>query len=181
VYVNRAKEGRINGPKLTLVVGTLGTTVEVLASVLGNPDVVAGLVVEVLDVLLEPINGNIIPMEGQEATISTNLKVIKKDSLVGTVGLRVSPLDTDPLEIEDPLETRWRRGSSGTSESDTLLPDGQVVVHPVTNGILRRDVGLSRLIGLVEEESRLDGSRPAVLERVPVTELVRTPKHGYVF
>ena len=70
--MNRAKEGRINGPKLTLVVGTLGTTVEVLASVLGNPDVVSSLVVEVLDVLLESVNGNVVPMERQEADISTS-------------------------------------------------------------------------------------------------------------
>ena len=101
--------------------------------------------------------------------------------LIPAVGGRVSPLDTNPLEVEDPLQTGRSRGGSGTTEPDSLLPDGQVVVHPVTDRVLRRDVGLSRLIGLVEEESRLDGSRPAVLERVPVTELVRTPKHGYVF
>ena len=50
-----------------MVIGTLGTTVKVLASVLGNPDVVSSLVVEVLDVLLESIDGNIVPMERQEA------------------------------------------------------------------------------------------------------------------
>lgn len=60
------------------------------------------------------------------------------------------------------------------------MPDGKVVVHPVTDRVLRRDVGLSRLIGLVKEESRLDGRRPAVLERVPITELVRTPEHRNV-
>jgi hypothetical protein len=57
----------------TLVIGTLGTTVKVLASVLGNPDVVSSLVVEVLDVLLESINGNIVPMKRQEADISTSV------------------------------------------------------------------------------------------------------------
>lgn len=55
----------------TLVIGTLGTTVKVLASVFGDPDVVSSLVSEVLDVLLESLDGNIVPMEGQEATIST--------------------------------------------------------------------------------------------------------------
>lgn len=102
------------------------------------------------------------------------------DILVSTVGGRVSPLDTDPLEIENPLQTGRSRGGSGTTEPDSLLPNGKVVVHPVTDGILGRDVGLSRLIGFVEEESRLDGRGPAVLERVPITELVRTPKHGNV-
>jgi hypothetical protein len=102
------------------------------------------------------------------------------DILVPTVGGRVSPLDTDPLEIENPLQTGRSRGGSGTTEPDSLLPNGKVVVHPVTDGILGRNVGLSRLIGFVEEESRLDGRGPAVLERVPITELVRTPKHRNV-
>jgi hypothetical protein len=53
--------------RLTLVIGTLSTAVEVLASVLGDPDVVSSLVSEVLDVLLESLDGNIVPMERQEA------------------------------------------------------------------------------------------------------------------
>ena len=79
------------------------------------------------------------------------------DVLVRTVGGRVSPLDTDPLEVENPLQTGRSRGGSGTTEPDPLLPNGKVVVHPVTDRVLGRDVGLSRLVGLVEEESRLDG------------------------
>jgi hypothetical protein len=82
---------------------------------------------------------------------------MEMDVLVPTVGGRVSPLDTDPLEIENPLQTRWSRGGSGTTEPDSLLPDGKVIVHPVTDGVLRRNVGLSRLVGFVEEESSLDG------------------------
>jgi hypothetical protein len=50
-----------------LIIGTLGTTVKVLASVLGDPDVVSSLVSEVLDVLLESLDGDIVPMERQEA------------------------------------------------------------------------------------------------------------------
>jgi hypothetical protein len=144
---------------------------------------VASLVVEVLDVLLEAIDRDIVPVERQEAIISNLFRpIIEKgdNSLVCAVGGRVSPLDTDLLKVENPLETRRSRGSSGTSESDTLLSDGKIVVHPVTNRVLGRDVGLSSFVGLVEEQSVLDGSGPVVLERVPVTELVRTPKHGDV-
>jgi hypothetical protein len=143
---------------------------------------VASLVVEVLDVLLEAINRDIVPVERQEAIISNLFRPIRKgiNSLVCAVGGRVSPLNTDLLKVENPLETRRSRGSGGTSESDTLLSDGKVVVHPVTNRVLGRDVGLSSFVGLVEEQGVLDGSGPVVLERVPVTELVRTPKHGDV-
>lgn len=56
-----------DGDIRTLRLGALSTTVEVLASVLGDPDVVASLVAEVLDVGLEVGSSNIVPVEGQEA------------------------------------------------------------------------------------------------------------------
>ena len=54
------------------------------------------------------------------------------------------------------------------------------VVHPVLDRVLRRHVALGRLVGLVKEHGVLDGSWPAGLESVEVTELVRTPEHGNV-
>jgi hypothetical protein len=105
----------------------------------------------------------------------------KKDLLVCAVGGRVSGLDTDLFKVENPLKTGRSRCSGGTTESDTLLSDGQVVIHPVTERVLGRYVGLSSLVGLVEEQGVLDGSRPLVLVRVPISELMRTPDHGNVF
>ena len=78
------------------------------------------------------------------------------------------------------MKTGRSRGSGGTSESDTSLSERKEVVHPVLDRILRRHVALGWLIGFVKEQGVLDGSWPAGLESVEITELVRTPKHGNV-
>ena len=104
-----------------MVVSALGTTVKVLARVLGDPEVVSSLVVEVLDVFLEPVDGNIVPMDRQEARGKREPGLTAGgDLLVGTVGSRVTGLNTARLEVEDPLETAGSRGGGGTTESDTL-------------------------------------------------------------
>lgn len=103
------------------------------------------------------------------------------NSLIPAVGGRVSGIDTARLKVKDPLETRRSRSGGGTSESDTSLSERKEVVHPVLDRVLRRHVALGWLVGFVKEQGVLDGSGPAGLERVEVTELVRTPKHGNVF
>lgn len=93
----------------TLGLGTLSTTVEILASVLGDPDVVASLVSEVLDVGLEVGGSNIVPMKRQEANevslVYTSLKYGDGNVLVLAIGLGVSGSHTTGLKVENPLET----------------------------------------------------------------------------
>jgi hypothetical protein len=57
---------------LTLTLAALGSAVEVLAGVLCDPDVDPGLLVEFLDVLLESLNSDVVPVNRVEAVdIST--------------------------------------------------------------------------------------------------------------
>jgi hypothetical protein len=52
---------------LTLTLAALGSAVEVLAGVLCDPDVDPGLLVEFLDVLLESLNSDVVPVNRVEA------------------------------------------------------------------------------------------------------------------
>lgn len=52
---------------LTLALAALGSAVEVLAGVLCDPDVDSGLLVELLDVLLESLDSDVVPVDGVEA------------------------------------------------------------------------------------------------------------------
>lgn len=53
--------------KLTLLISALSTAIKVLASILSNPDVGAGLSMEILNVGLEVLDVDIVPVERNEA------------------------------------------------------------------------------------------------------------------
>ena len=52
----------------------MGSTVEVLASILRNPDVHPGLLVEILDISLEPVHRDIIPVNRDETVRTVRRK-----------------------------------------------------------------------------------------------------------
>lgn len=53
--------------KLTLLISALSTAIKVLASILSNPDVSTGLGVEILNVGLEVLDADIVPVDRDEA------------------------------------------------------------------------------------------------------------------
>lgn len=53
--------------KPTLLIGALSTAIEVLTSILSNPDVKVGLSVEILNVGLEVLDVDIVPVDRNKA------------------------------------------------------------------------------------------------------------------
>lgn len=146
-----------------LVPSTLSASVKVLTGVLGDPDGLLDGVVVIGDVFLEVIGRDVVVVQGDE--------------------IRLGPtFGTNVLELQDPFETGGGAGGSGHPDRVTLSLEGAHVLLPERHGALGRDVGLTRVVGLVEKEDVLGRLGPAVLSLVERGDgVLGTPHHGNVF
>lgn len=116
----------------SLGVTALSTAVEVLASVFSYPDIQTSLGVEVLDVGLEVISGDVIPMDGNKID---------------------SAFRASTHKVLDPLQTTWRTSRSCHTQFITFLSKRLHIRLPMRNGIRSSHVTLRNLVWFVEEEN----------------------------
>jgi hypothetical protein len=171
-----------------LVPRTLSTSVKVLTSVFGDPDGLLDLVVVVGDVALEVFGlrsgnggrsatGSAARHKAPATTTHRNVVVVKGNE----IGLGPT-LGTKVLELQDPLQPSGRRRGSGHSDQVPLGLERAHIVLPVLNGVFGRDVGLTGIVGLVEEQDVLGGRGPVGLSFVEGRDSVLgSPHHGNVF
>jgi len=136
------------------VVARLSTSIEVLASVLGNPEGEVESVVPEFEVGLELLEGGIIPVKSHEI-----------ESAPSVAGLQ---------HVLDPDQTIRGRGGGGTSELVTLAPEGLQVSGPEVSAVLRGHVRLAGLIGFIRAQSVARITLDNFL--LEIVDLVVTPK-----
>ena len=93
------------------------------------------------------------PTPHAPATVThRNVVVVKRNE----IGLGPT-FGTDILELQDPLQPSGGRRGGGHSDQVTLGLERAHVVLPVLNGVLGGDVGLTGIVGLVEEQDVFGG------------------------
>lgn len=91
-------------------------------------------------------------------------------------------LGTDLFELQDPFQPARRAGRSGHPDQVPLGLQRAHVLFPELDGSLGGDVGLTRVVGLVEEEDVFGRLGPIGLSFVKGGDgVLGTPHHGDVF
>jgi hypothetical protein len=91
-------------------------------------------------------------------------------------------LGTDLFELQDPFQPARRAGRSGHPDQVPLGLQRAHVLFPELDGSLGGDVGLTRVVGLVEEEDVFGRLGPVGLGFVKGGDgVLGTPHHGHVF
>lgn len=155
----RGLNSKVKGRGISHVVGrALGTSVEVLAGVLGNPDGLAERGRKVENVLLEVLGLDVVPVEN--VCIAQPFASVFLLLLVGTrvrrgvrteVGLGIR---ADVVEVDQPLLSAGRAVGGGRSEPDTLVSELGKLLAPELTGRGGVDVGLSGTVGPVRRRKR---------------------------
>jgi len=117
-----------------LIPGALSTTREVLASELGDPDGFVESVVHVGYVVNEVLRVSTVPVESDGINLATT---------------------TAAQEILNPFLARWSVGAGRGNEEIALILERVEVLAPEVRTMLRRHVGLTRLVRLVEAQSAM--------------------------
>jgi len=115
-----------------LIPRALSTTREVLASELGDPDRFVEGFVHVGYVVNEVLRVSTVPVESDSINLATTTAV---------------------QEVLDPLLARWSIGAGRGNEEIALILERVEVLAPEIRTMLRRHVGLTRLVRLVEAQS----------------------------
>lgn len=91
-------------------------------------------------------------------------------------------LGTDLFKLQDPFQPARRAGRSGHPDQVPLSLQRAHVLFPELDGSLGGDVGLTRVVGLVEEEDVFGRLGPVGLGFVKGGDgVLGTPHHGHVF
>jgi len=137
-----------------LVVARLSTSVEVLASKLGEPDREIESVVPELEVGLELREGSVIPMKGHEVESASTIAGFQ--------------------HVLDPGQPIRGRSGGWTAELVALVPEGLDVGGPEVGTVLSSHVRLTGLIGFVHTQDVAGVTLDNLL--LEIVDLVVTPK-----
>jgi len=148
--------GRLLVERPDLVVARLSASVEVLASILGDPNGEVESRVPEFEIGLELREGSVIPVKSHE--------------------IESAPSVASLQHVLDPDQTIRGRGGRGTSELVTLAPEGLKVRGPEVSAMLGGHVRLAGLIGFVGAQSVAGVTFDNLL--LEIVDLIITPKLG---
>ena len=135
----------------TVRIGTLCAIIVILASILCDPYVESGLLMEILDVGLEVVRGGVVPMKRDKTAYHQSMMQTRKrsHSRHGAIRCRITVVCAGILEIENPLKPAGSRRGSRTTEGDAFGLERNHVVHPERHRVGRGHIALRLLVRLL--------------------------------